>query len=89
MFNERLTGPLETAVYWVEHVLKYKNSNHLTPASVRLRWYELFLLDVIATYLAVVGFAFYLVYLLCGKINRKVFLKTGKNGKVLNHLKSE
>ncbi|CAH0545937.1 unnamed protein product [Brassicogethes aeneus] len=38
--------PMETAIYWIEHVIKYKGAEHLKSPALRLMWYERDMLDV-------------------------------------------
>ncbi|XP_046662699.1 UDP-glycosyltransferase UGT5-like [Homalodisca vitripennis] len=45
-------SPADTAVYWVEYVLRHGGAPQLKPFSLSLKWYQLFLLDV-ALYLIV------------------------------------
>lgn len=40
--------PLDTAVYWVEYVLRHKGAYHLRSAALDLTWYQYLLLDVLA-----------------------------------------
>lgn len=46
IFRDRPKKPLETAMYWVDHVLKHKDTDHIRSASAKLTWYELYSLDV-------------------------------------------
>lgn len=46
IFRDRPNKPLETAMYWVDHVLKHKDTDQLRSASTKLTWYELYSLDV-------------------------------------------
>lgn len=48
VFHERLKNPLETAMFWVDHVIKHQDSSHLRPGSAQLTWFELYSLDVLA-----------------------------------------
>lgn len=47
IFHDRLVGPLDTAVYWVEYVARHKGAPHLRVAGLELPWYKYHLLDVI------------------------------------------
>ncbi|CAH0545936.1 unnamed protein product [Brassicogethes aeneus] len=38
--------PMETAIYWIEHVIRYKGAEHLKSPVLRLMWYERDMLDV-------------------------------------------
>lgn len=39
---------IDKAVYWVEYVIRHKGAHHLRSAGVDLKWYQYYLLDVIA-----------------------------------------
>ncbi|CAG9830652.1 unnamed protein product [Diabrotica balteata] len=68
LMHDRIHKPLDTAVYWVEYVIRNKGAPHLRVVAVNMPFYEYFLLDVIA--LLVLGFSgvFTLVYITCKKI---------------------
>ncbi|KAL0270116.1 UNVERIFIED_CONTAM: hypothetical protein PYX00_007626 [Menopon gallinae] len=46
--NDRLMPPAETAVFWIEYVIRHKGAPHMRCAAVDLEWYELYLIDVFA-----------------------------------------
>ncbi|KAK7793475.1 hypothetical protein R5R35_010151 [Gryllus longicercus] len=48
VYREHKARSLETALWWVEYVLRHEGAPHLRAASLRLAWYELLLLDVAA-----------------------------------------
>lgn len=65
LFKERLVQPLDEAMYWVDHVIKYKNTAHLKSAALQLAWYELYLVDVILILLlAILSVAYFTKYCL-------------------------
>lgn len=39
--------PIDLAVYWVEHVIKYNGAEHLRCASLDLEWYQREMIDII------------------------------------------
>ncbi|KAJ1520344.1 hypothetical protein ONE63_004542 [Megalurothrips usitatus] len=49
--------PLERAVWWVEYVARTGGAKHLRSPALRLRWYELWMLDVLAAAAAAVAIA--------------------------------
>lgn len=75
IFRERLNEPLETAIFWIDHIIKHQDSSHLRPGSVQLAWFELYSLDV----LVIVGFIiFSIVYslkLIISFIGAAIWLK--------------
>ena len=42
-----MTKPLDTAIYWIEYVVRHGGAPHLRVAGTDLVWYQYFLLDVI------------------------------------------
>ncbi|XP_022189984.2 UDP-glycosyltransferase UGT5 isoform X1 [Nilaparvata lugens] len=48
VFNDREMPPLETAVYWIEYVLRHKGAHHLRSGAQNLSWIELYCLDILA-----------------------------------------
>ena len=53
IFNDRQSKPLDTATWWVEHLLNHKlNSEILYSYAVELNWFVFYSLDVIAILLA-------------------------------------
>lgn len=72
MLKDKRHSPVDEAVYWVEHSLKYPYS--LTPKSVNLSAIELHLMDVkivLTLGLLIVSFIFYFVLSITKKITRK------------------
>ena len=68
LFHDRLVGPMETAVYWVEYVIRHRGAPHLKVAGVDLPWYKYMLLDVIGVIFIALVFSSYLVY----KVTKKI-----------------
>ena len=63
-FRDRPLAPLETAIYWIQYVIRHNGARHLRSAAVDLEWYQYTLLDVISVIFlsfAVVIAAFYLI----------------------------
>nr|XP_018896426.1 PREDICTED: uncharacterized protein LOC109030082 isoform X3 [Bemisia tabaci] len=42
---------LDTAIYWIEYVIRHNDAYHLKPVAVYIPWYQLFLMDVLVMYL--------------------------------------
>lgn len=59
IFRDRPASPLDTAMYWVDHVLEHKDTSYLKSASVRLKWYELYSVDVLGILIFLMGVTFY------------------------------
>lgn len=54
IFQDRPMSALNTAVYWVEYVIRHRGAHHLRSAAVDLQWYQYYLLDVIAFIMSVI-----------------------------------
>ncbi|RZF34520.1 hypothetical protein LSTR_LSTR011762 [Laodelphax striatellus] len=52
--NDKPMPAVETAVWWIEYVLRHNGAPHLRPASIGLTWYQYYSLDVIAFILAII-----------------------------------
>ncbi|XP_067631961.1 UDP-glycosyltransferase UGT5-like [Eurosta solidaginis] len=48
IFRDRPQSARETAVYWIEYVVRHKGAPHLRAAGMELTWYQFYLLDVVA-----------------------------------------
>nr|AVT42218.1 UDP-glucuronosyltransferase 40AD1 [Lissorhoptrus oryzophilus] len=62
LFHDRPMRPMETAIYWIEYVIRHKGADHLKLGGAKLPWYRFYFLDVIL-FLAVFVFVFlYILY---------------------------
>ncbi|XP_023297834.2 UDP-glycosyltransferase UGT5-like [Lucilia cuprina] len=48
IFHDRPLDARETAMYWIEYVIRHNGATHLRSAGLDLKWYQFYLLDVIA-----------------------------------------
>ena len=78
MTDQPMTS-LDTAIYWMEYVIRHKGAHHLKPISVSMPLYQILLLDVIAVYFT----AFLVMMLLIVKL---VFICKRRDQKI-NDLK--
>lgn len=63
-FNDRIVSPLNTAVYWVQYVLRHKDGlDQLKPASMELSWYQYLLLDVMIAIFLMISSTVLIFYL--------------------------
>ncbi|XP_067631962.1 UDP-glucosyltransferase 2-like [Eurosta solidaginis] len=51
IFHDRPMGPRETALYWIDYVIRHNGARHLRAGGMDLRWYQLYLLDVAALFI--------------------------------------
>ena len=63
IFKDRLNSPLETAVFWVEHVLKF-GGKHLRSHMLDMPWYEVYMLDIAVYFLTLVFSTVSVLYVL-------------------------
>lgn len=78
IFHDRPMSALDTAVYWVEYVIRHKGAHHLRTAAVNLTWYQYLLLDVILFLITIVLLLIYICYFITKCIMRsilKLFIK--------------
>lgn len=52
--KDRPFAALDTAIYWVEYVLRHNGANHMQSQAVHLNWFQYHSLDVIAFLMAVI-----------------------------------
>lgn len=46
IFKSNQNDPLDTAIYWIEYIIKHKGAPHLQSHAKNLPWYRYLLLDV-------------------------------------------
>ncbi|XP_030748578.1 UDP-glucuronosyltransferase 2C1-like [Sitophilus oryzae] len=47
LFHDRPMKPMDTAVYWVDYVIRNKGAGHLRVGSIHQKWYQYHLVDMI------------------------------------------
>ncbi|XP_047110697.1 UDP-glycosyltransferase UGT5-like isoform X1 [Schistocerca piceifrons] len=62
IFREHQERSLDTAVWWIEYVIRHNGAPHLRSAALDLSWWQLLLLDVIAFVVAAASIVVYLLY---------------------------
>jgi UDP:flavonoid glycosyltransferase YjiC (YdhE family) len=78
IFHDRLVSPMDTAIYWVEYVIRHKGAPHLRVAGLDLPWYQYHLLDVIV-FIALIGScALVIFYHFMKIIFKKLFFKNSR-----------
>ncbi|XP_030760944.1 UDP-glucuronosyltransferase 2B13-like [Sitophilus oryzae] len=68
VFHDRPMKPLDTAVYWLEYVIRNKGATHLRLASTKLPWYKLYCVDVFAVFFVILAVFYKLICIVLGKI---------------------
>lgn len=68
-------GARETALFWIDYVIRHKGAPHLRASGLDLKWYQFYLLDVVALCLAalllMLSIAFVLVHWLLRSLGSK------------------
>ncbi|KAH8317138.1 hypothetical protein KR074_001979, partial [Drosophila pseudoananassae] len=75
IFRDRQVGAMDTAIYWIEYVIKHRGAPHLVAAGVHLPWYKFYLLDVSSILAAIAVLPIIILYV----IYRKVKATGGKS----------
>lgn len=81
--NDQPLSPRDLAVYWIEHIIRYKGASHLRSAGLDLAWYQRELLDILAFLIILVVLGIYvsckfiakIKSLLCQKKKKKVYFR--------------
>ncbi|KAF7264748.1 hypothetical protein GWI33_022483 [Rhynchophorus ferrugineus] len=76
-FSDRPMSPMDTAIYWIEHVVRHKGAAHMRSATIDLPFYQYFLIDVL-TFLAVVLLAAGYIASKTIKFSLRLMTKTNK-----------
>ncbi len=85
VFKDRLMDPMNTSIYWIEHVIRYKGGKHMKSTAVELAWYQYFLVDVFVFLSLILVIFIYIIYLMakyCIILLKRIFvaLYTGYMG---------
>lgn len=79
LMHDRPMKPMETAMYWIEYVLRHKDMQHLRSTGLKVRWYQYFYLDAVAVLvISLIVFIIVINALLRGKPNRVIPVKKKK-----------
>lgn len=81
LFNDRPISALDTAVYWVEYVVRHRGAKHLRTRGADLIWFEYYLVDVVMVCFVIfilfaIGFFFFINVLQNYFDNQSIVLPT-------------
>ena len=62
LLHDQLLTAMESAIFWVEHVIRHRGAPHLKTAGIDSKWYQREMVDVIVFLLAVVTI---MVFVIC------------------------
>lgn len=71
IFKDNLVHPMDEAVFWIEHIAKFKGAKHLKSHAVNMSWFTYLALDVALASLFCVVIVFMLTYKLIKKLSSK------------------
>lgn len=78
IFKDNLVHPMDEAMFWIEHVAKFKGAKHLKSHAINISWITYFSLDV-----AFVNVLILLIVTLVPYILLKKLLQKKKNSEIL------
>lgn len=64
LFRDRPMTPLQTAIYWIEYVIRYDGAKHMQSSAVHLNFIQKNSLDIIALFAII----FYIIFKILSKI---------------------
>ncbi|XP_044271529.1 UDP-glycosyltransferase UGT5-like [Tribolium madens] len=70
LMQDQPLKPLDSAIYWIEHVIRHKGAPHLRSAGLDLKWYEREMIDIILFLTLVTILLFIVFYIIIKKIIR-------------------
>ncbi|CAG9861071.1 unnamed protein product [Phyllotreta striolata] len=76
LFNDRPMSPMDTAIYWIEYVAKYKGAPFMRTKVTDLSYYQYLLLDVIGFLLLIVAAGAYLLLTILKLVKKLLFKKS-------------
>lgn len=68
LWKDNMVDPMDTFVWWIEYVVKYKGAKHLKSQATEMSWISYLLIDVVVASIAVVAGTIYLLYALLRKL---------------------
>ena len=70
LLKDRQRAPLQETADWIEYVLRHGGARHLRAQVLNIPWYQYYLLDVIASLVAMITLDFMVIRLTCSCIFR-------------------
>ncbi|XP_051799941.1 UDP glucuronosyltransferase 5 family, polypeptide G1 isoform X1 [Acanthochromis polyacanthus] len=65
LHRDKPMSPMDTAIFWIEYVIRNKGAAHLKSAGSNLPWYSYFCLDVAAFIVAMTGTFIWAIFFTC------------------------
>lgn len=79
LMRDRETAPLESAIYWIEYILRHDGAHHLRVSSLELSWYQYYMLDIYAPLAVFI----YVLYFVVKKFLMLLFFRVKQKVKIL------
>lgn len=74
-FRDRPQSPMDTAIWWIEYVLRHPNPTHLRPPTLDLSLLQISSCDVILFLILVLAIIIWIIYLLMKKLFKTLAFK--------------
>jgi glycosyltransferase involved in cell wall biosynthesis len=81
LLHDQPMSPMDTAVFWVEHVIRHKGAPHLRNAGSYLAWYQYLMLDVALFVIMLLGTVIFIIRFLIRKLINLIFPTSRKEKK--------
>ncbi|KAJ8929285.1 hypothetical protein NQ314_018040 [Rhamnusium bicolor] len=70
--NDQVVNPVDLAIYWLEYVIRHGGAPHIKNSSLKLHWFQLYLVDVISFVILFIIIFYYYFKLLLRNIYRMI-----------------
>lgn len=80
-FRDQIRTPMQTAIYWVKHVAKFKGAPHLRSPAIHMPYYIYYNVDCWAFIFFAFALSIFAFKFLCLRLFRKIFHKKVKKQK--------
>jgi hypothetical protein len=81
IYHDRLVNPMDTAMYWVDYIIRHGGASHLRVAALDLPLYQYLLLDVFIVDLVLILLIVYILYKCIEKVIQFFYNKQQKKFK--------
>lgn len=72
LFKDRPSTPLDTAIYWIEYVIRHKGAPQMRSAGADLYWYQYYLVDVCCLFFGAIISVAYTVHQVITRLTQKL-----------------
>ncbi|XP_075220404.1 UDP-glycosyltransferase UGT5-like [Lycorma delicatula] len=85
--KDKPMSAVDTALWWVEYVIRHKGAPHLRPSACDLTWYQYYMLDIFAIFILILLMSIFLIYYVTVYLIRKLLILSSKVNEKKNELK--